>query len=98
MIGNEWYTVKPGSFYTDSYEFGYYVPDDDYPDGMRYFCDHGGGQSGVCATGFAFTEVKRYPSWYTENQIFGPLTSIQAVRYEAGPSQNYPVAPKASDT
>ncbi len=44
--------------------------------GPRFDTSHGGGQSGVCASGFMFTETG------TGNQVCGPLTAILAV---AGP-------------
>lgn len=63
-------------FDLDAYEFGVYYPDHDYASGVGFHCVHGGGQSGVCATGFVFRDVA------TGRQIAGPLTAILAVSGE----------------
>ena len=60
-IGDEWFTVMSQSFDIDSYEFS-----------MGGSLVHGGGQSGVCASGFQFvTEGGR--------MICGELTSISCI-------------------
>ena len=66
MIGANWYEVAKGTFDLDSYEYH-------HQDNVL----HGGGQSGVCATGFAF-ETRDGAC------MAGPLTAIQAVRYSKG--------------
>lgn len=65
LLAGEWHEVARGSFSLDSYE---YVEDDDVV--------HGGGHSGVCATGFAFVPRGGNGS----SVVSGPLTAIQAVR------------------
>jgi hypothetical protein len=60
-----WYGVAQGSFAIDSYEF---------VDGRTDEVLHGGGNSGVCATGFCFQVVG------SEAYFSGPLTSIVAVK------------------
>lgn len=67
VLLERWHTVQPGSFSIDSYEF--LDGDDD-----RAFVLHGGGRSGVCASGFEFQKTDNI--W-----IAGPLTAIQAVSY-----------------
>lgn len=78
LIAGEWYEVVDNSFGLDSYEFGVYYPDESYLSGKGFDCVHGGGNSGVCAIGFAF-RVKHGLSETT--WMYGPLTAIQAVRY-----------------
>lgn len=77
LMADGWHPCT--GFGTDSYEFGYYHWDSEW--GMtgapRYVCEHGGGQSGVCATGFVFTDKN------TGQQIAGPLTAILAVAVTA---------------
>lgn len=65
LLADGWHTVQPKTFDLDSYEFGY-----------EDFCLHGGGNSGVCATGFEFVDD-------TGHIINGPLTAILAVRRKA---------------
>lgn len=76
LIAGEWHDCEPKSFTLDSYEFA-------EDDGQDAFVLHAGGRSGVCATGFQFTD-KRGAT------VYGPLTSVQAVR-TAG---RHPVAPR----
>ncbi len=64
LIAGQWYPVVGNSFGLDSYEFHY---------GDQVV--HRGGQSDVCATGFAFQTDDRSTEW-----ISGPLTAIQAVK------------------
>ena len=71
LLTDGWHDVEPGSFDLDSYEFGY-----EYGEGRLATILGGGQADGVCATGFAF-EAK------TGQTIYGPLTSILAVRCEA---------------
>lgn len=69
LLPDGWHTVADQSFTIDAYEYLWNPP------GTRHDPDvlHGGGQSGVCASGFAF----RSPD---ESTIAGPLTAIAAVR------------------
>ena len=73
LIGNEWLECRPGSFDLDAYEFG--QGDITSREEDPFHIVHGGGQSGVCATGFTFlgTDDQRYG---------GPLTAIQTVKYD----------------
>lgn len=66
LLADGWHTVIPDTFTLDSYEFVY----GDYEHPL-----HGGGNSGVCATGFTFSE-----EW--GSNISGPLTAILAVRHK----------------
>jgi len=69
QIGNEWHQAVPGTFDLDSYEF---LHDGDLI--------HGGGESGVCATGFTFV-VRRRDGGLEGLRMAGPLTAIGAVMY-----------------
>lgn len=71
LLADGWHGCT--GFGLDAYEFGYYYADRDYASGLAFGCEHGGGQSGVCATGFAFIDTA------TGQQIAGPLTAILAV-------------------
>lgn len=66
------YQVRPGTFDLDSYE---YVAPHSNPDrdGMVL---HGGGNSGVCATGFDFIVEP------DGHRMLGPLTAILAVEIQ----------------
>lgn len=74
LIAGQWYDVADDSFDLDAYEYIWHrrnpnrYPDDD-PQLM-----HGGGHSGICATGFVFRTKQG-------DRMAGPLTSIQAVRH-----------------
>ena len=70
LLADGWHSVKTGTFYLDSYEFT-----DNPSDYGGTSCTHGGGQSGVCATGFSFVTVIAE----RDLQMFGPLTAILAV-------------------
>lgn len=70
LLADGWHAVKGASFELDSYE---YLWD---REGGEQVILHGGGQSGVCATGFGFRDAKQ-DAW-----LFGPLTSILAVKVE----------------
>ncbi len=86
LIAGNWYRCEPGTFDLDSYEYvwsgmqGVTVAEleglNQKRDRTEPYRDpvilHGGGQSGVCATGFVFTTPEG-------NHIAGPLTAIQAV-------------------
>ena len=54
------------SFFLDSYEF---ISNPGFDQNL----EHGGGQGGICATGFSFIDAD------TNLRISGPLTSITAV-------------------
>ena len=71
-LDSGWWKVEPETLYFDSYEF-VYPPET--PNG-EYDIVHGGGQSGVCATGFSF-RPEGGDGW-----LSGPLTSIIAVRHK----------------
>lgn len=71
LLADGWHEVKNQSFAMDAYEFLWY-PDPD--DRSRVDVVHGGGDNGICATGFEFEA--------DDELIYsGPLTSILAVRY-----------------
>ncbi|MGV8967202.1 MAG: hypothetical protein ACOH2F_13075 [Cellulomonas sp.] len=77
LLADHWHQVLPGTFDLDSYE--YVTEDGDIL--------HGGGNSGVCSTGFSFVEVHRatgddesYEGPSFHSRIYGPLTAIIAVR------------------
>lgn len=72
MIGNKWFPVYKDSFDLDSYEF--VIPSESKAD--NDFIMHGGGNSGVCATGFRFQLANDLGVIMS-----GPLTAIQAVQY-----------------
>lgn len=69
LLADGWHEIGSGSFDCDSYEF---------VSGKRSNGDldlvHGGGNSGICSTGFVFWDVD------SNRNIFGPLTSLLAVR------------------
>ncbi len=66
LLADGWHTVSDKSFELDAYEYTWSGE-----------VAHGGGSSGVCATGFAFRE-----DWATPPRLMaGPLTAILAVRY-----------------
>jgi hypothetical protein len=69
LLADGWHYVYKKSFALDSYEFMH---------GEQL--EHGGGNSGVCATGFSFIE-RDQSATAVEEQISGPLTSIIAVRH-----------------
>jgi len=87
LIGDCWFEVEPRSFTLDSYEF--IEPPDEYDPELDHagmgrahwesqygFTLHGGGQSGVCATGFVFAHAKQGGAY-----VAGPLTAVSAVKY-----------------
>lgn len=67
LVGHTWFEVEPGSFYCDSYEII------EQPSGLIYL---GGGQSGICATGFCF-QIREQ----TSRVIAGPMTSLDALEF-----------------
>jgi len=62
LLSDGWHVVVDNSFSIDAYEFI-----------SKQTSVHGGGQSGVCASGFTFKSH--------EGNFAGPLTSIIAIRY-----------------
>ena len=69
LLASGRYEVQPGTFELDSYEF---VEPHSNPDRNGHIL-HGGGNSGVCATGFDFLVSPNGP------RMAGPLTAILAV-------------------
>ena len=74
LLSDGWYEVKDRSFVLDSYEYLWWPEGADGAKIEEPDVVHGGGQSGVCATGFTFKGNEG--DW-----ISGPLTAIEAVRY-----------------
>jgi hypothetical protein len=75
LLSDGWYVVLNESFALDAYEYLWYPNEDTTK--MDAEIVHGGGQSGVCSTGFTFHGIGNAddgPLW-----IHGPLTAIQAV-------------------
>lgn len=69
LIAGTWYEVVDDSFDLDSYEFM-----------EKGRCLHGGGQYGICASGYTF----RYREPGDHEGVYhmsGPLTAVQAVRH-----------------
>lgn len=73
LLADGWHQIEPKSFSIDSYEFLEFE-DDPAPDSDGFLL-HGGGQSGVCASGFTFIEGAF--------AVSGPLTAVLAVRERA---------------
>jgi hypothetical protein len=73
LLADGWHDAE--GFGTDAYEFGAYYLDREWGQNgsARFHLEHGGGDSGVCATGFVFHDTE------TGQQIAGPLTAILAV-------------------
>jgi hypothetical protein len=71
LLADGWHLVKDFSFYLDAYEYLWYPDRGDDPDPIT---THGGGSSGICATGFGFHD-RDADAW-----VYGPLTSILAVK------------------
>ncbi|MGD9701985.1 MAG: hypothetical protein AB7Q42_04435 [Acidimicrobiia bacterium] len=79
LLADGWHDVHDASFSLDSYEFvwsgksGVTVAQTEKSNPDRDpILVHGGGQSGICATGFAMNTGR---GW-----MYGPLTSVLAVR------------------
>lgn len=68
LLADGWHEVENTSFTIDSYE---YLEDSS----ADSFVLHGGGQSGICATGFRFLEDTERGTY-----LAGPLSAILAVR------------------
>lgn len=71
LLADGWHDCQ--GFGLDAYEFGTYHRAQGYTSGFDFTVSHGGGQSGVCATGFTFNDES------TGTQVAGPLTAILAV-------------------
>jgi hypothetical protein len=71
LLSDGWHRADPESFTLDAYEFVEYPSEDSLAGDARLA--HGGGESGVCATGFQFRDTD------TGKPICGPLTAVSAV-------------------
>jgi hypothetical protein len=71
LLADGWHEVAAGSFTLDSYEYVWWPSEQARARG-DFDLLHGGGRSGVCATGFQLTSG--------DDLIAGPLTAILAVR------------------
>lgn len=89
LLADGWHEVANRSFELDAYEYLWSGMVDVTVEGLRQgrgefggdrkpLVVHAGGNSGICATGFAFTEKGQDGPV----QIAGPLTSILAIRCE----------------
>jgi len=88
LLSDGWHVLVKKSFCLDSYEFLSYPDGYDHKKGwhqkdkfggeMEPMVLHGGGNSGVCATGFSCIE---YTKEGRKQELFGPLSSILAVSY-----------------
>ena len=76
LLADGWHEVSDLDFTLDSYE--YVEP---HPDPNRNpLVLHGGGASGICATGFRFNESVDEDGEHQQRTVAGPLTSILTVR------------------
>ncbi len=76
LLADGWHRVEENSFTLDSYEYIW--------EGQPEKRLHGGGNSGVCATGFEFLEsVDGGLDDRTLTKASGPLTAILAVRHNS---------------
>jgi hypothetical protein len=75
LLADGWHRVADKSFELDSYE---YIHGTDSRG--EFVMRHGGGQSGISATGFVFKEEGQ------DALIYGPLTAILAVRTRSSDS------------
>lgn len=71
LLADGWHDCQ--GFGLDAYEFGTYHRAEGYTGRYDFTVSHGGGESGVCATGFMFNDQA------TGTQVAGPLTAILAV-------------------
>lgn len=69
LLQDGWHSVLNASFTLDAYEF---VQNTATAAGESSLVLHGGGEAGVCSTGFSFES--------NDGHIAGPLTAIQAVK------------------
>lgn len=85
LLVDGWHEVAPGTFGCDAYEYlwsgmgatPYVEAEQQMHANGQYDYDpvlvHGGGQGGVCSTGFSFTTPDG-------EHLYGPLTAILAVK------------------
>lgn len=71
LLADGWYNVGKNSFGIDAYEYLW-----------DKICLHGGGDGGVCSSGFHFWGYKE-GNPKVKLSMMGPLTSILAVSYDA---------------
>ena len=71
LLNDGWYSIVKGSLFFDSYE---YIS----RDGKEVFSEFGGGQSGICSTGF---ECEVLGEIEGKHRMMGPMTSLLAVKY-----------------
>jgi len=78
LLSDGWHDVLDKSFALDAYEYLWYPNEDTTR--MDAEIVHGGGRSGVCATGFEFiSTIKLEEGTIQKVKRSGPLTAIQAV-------------------
>ena len=78
LLSDGWHDVYDESFTLDAYEYLWFPNED--TTSMDAEIVHGGGQSGVCATGFAFISMIKLEEGINQKvKRSGPLTAIQAV-------------------
>ena len=74
LLGDGWHSVADDSFLIDSYEY----LEGGLPEGLLV---HGGGQSGICASGFSFYEELDQDAGGAFQgdlvRVSGPLTAIR---------------------
>lgn len=84
LLQDGWHEVSMSSFDLDAYEFLWSGLEDTLVSDMHKdehlrnrdpIIVHGGGNGGICSTGFSFIDLD------TLSYIAGPLTSILAVKY-----------------
>lgn len=84
LLADGWHRVAKKSFFLDSYEYLWSGREGTKVKDLRPDQDHillhGGGQSGISATGFSFLE--QIDRTGIPQRISGPLTAILAVRYD----------------
>ena len=76
LLADGWHVVDDESFTMDAYEYLWYA-NDEIRRRSEPMVLHGGGGSGICATGFEFKEGTAL--------VRGPLTAILAVKQELAP-------------
>jgi hypothetical protein len=81
LLADGWHEIEPGSFDIDAYEIGESY-DAAYKGGLsaKFDCWHGGGQSGVCATGFGVCATGfEFVTADGSGTVRGPLTAVLAL-------------------
>ncbi len=79
LLADGWHEVIGESFSLDAYEYVWHSSGTNETDLV-----HGGGHSGVCATGFCFRTTDHTGTSGTRTErrfVAGPLTAILAVEY-----------------